>query len=151
MKKISIFALIGIVAVFSAHADDQGVPAPGGHVTPVARSAAPTQSVQPSTMNQPASAYTDGEIVAVSENIVTVDDVRGMPDDERIVVRGRLIERLGDGKYLFEDETGTITVQIDDKGWRNQTVTSADMIKLYGDVDRGTVRTEIDVDYVEKL
>ncbi|MBQ2016909.1 MAG: NirD/YgiW/YdeI family stress tolerance protein, partial [Alphaproteobacteria bacterium] len=54
-------------------------------------------------------------------------------------------------KYLFEDATGSITVEIDDDEWRGQTVTPADTVKLYGEVDRGIFKTEIEIDRVEKI
>jgi len=126
MKKITVTAIAGMFAAFAAHADFQGAP-------------------------NPAPAPQTGGFVGGAETIVTVAQVKDMRDDVNVIVKGKILQRAGDEKYLFEDSTGSIIVEIDDKDWRGQTVTPNDTIKLYGEVDRGFLKTEIDVDYVEKM
>lgn len=126
MKKISMIALGGVLSVGAAFAGFQPD-------TPVQK---------PSSM---------GGFVGGSENIVTVKQVKEMRDDVPVVVQGNIVQRMGDEKYLFEDKTGSITVEIDDEDWRGQTVSPSDTVKLYGEVDAGLFKTEIDVDYVEKM
>ena len=92
-----------------------------------------------------------GGFVNENEVVVTVKQVNEMRDDVPVIVKGKIVQRMGDEKYLFEDSTGSITIEIDDEDWRGQTITPADTVKVYGDVDRGFFKTEIDVDYVEKL
>ncbi len=91
-----------------------------------------------------------GGFVGGAENVVTVRQVREMRDDVPVIVQGKIVQRTGNEKYLFEDSTGTITVEIDDDAWRGHNVTPTDTIKIYGEVDAGLFKTEIDVDYVEK-
>lgn len=126
MKKISMIALGGILSVGAAFAGFQPD-------TPVQK---------PSSM---------GGFVGGSETIVTIKQVKEMRDDVPVVVQGNIVQRMGDEKYLFEDKTGSITVEIDDEDWRGQTVSPSDTVKLYGEVDAGLFKTEIDVDYVEKM
>lgn len=123
MKKISMFAMAGIMSAGAAFA-----------------------GFQP---NEPTK--TAGGFVGGSETIVTVKQVKEMRDDVPVIVQGNIVQRMGDEKYLFEDSTGSITVEIDNKDWRSQTVTPSDTVKLYGEVDAGLFKTEIDVDYVEKM
>ena len=104
---------------------------------------------QPDTPVQKSSSM--GGFVGGSENIVTVKQVKEMRDDVPVVVQGNIVQRMGDEKYLFEDSTGSITVEIDNKDWRGQTVSPSDTVKLYGEVDAGLIKTEIDIDYVEKM
>lgn len=92
-----------------------------------------------------------GGFVSGQETIVTVKQVNEMRDDIPVIVQGKILQRMGDDMFLFEDETGSISVEIDDEGWRGQTITPNDTVKLYGDVDRGIFKTEIDVDYVQKM
>lgn len=92
-----------------------------------------------------------GGFVGGAETIVTVKQVNEMRDDVPVIVKGHIVQRMGDEKYLFEDSTGSITVEIDDDNWRGQTVAPTDTVKLYGDVDRGIFKTEIEIDYVEKI
>lgn len=125
MKKISVLTVMGVMfsGVAIAAANDSGVPAPdmnmGGFV---------------------------GETV---QTIVTVKDAQSMPDDTVLVLRGNIIKSLGDEKYTFQDETGTIVVEIDNDDWNGQTVAPTDTVTLYGEVDSGLFKTEIDVDRIQ--
>lgn len=92
-----------------------------------------------------------GGFVSGDEVIVTVAQINEMRDDVPVIVKGKILQRVGDEKYIFEDETGKITVEIDDDDWRGQTISPENVVKLYGDVDRGLFKTEVDIDYVEKL
>lgn len=92
-----------------------------------------------------------GGFVSGAENVITVRQVKEMRDDVPVIVQGNIVQRMGDDKYLFEDKTDSITVEIDKEDWRGQTVTPSDTVKLFGEVDRGIFKTEIDVDYVEKM
>lgn len=123
MKKISIMAILAIVAFGTANAE-----------------------FQPAT---PAQA--NGGFVSGAETISTVKQIMEMRDDVPVIVRGNIIQRMGDETYLFEDPTGSITIEIDDDDWRGQTVSPTDTVKLYGEVDRGLFTTELDINYVEKL
>ncbi len=124
MKKISILAVVGALFAGTASAGFQ----PNN----------PTPSVR-------------GGFVGGTETIVTVKQVKEMRDDVPVIVQGNILQRMGDEKYLFEDSTGSIAVEIDDEDWRGQTVSPSDNVKLYGEVDAGLFKTEIDVDYVEKM
>lgn len=99
---------------------------------------------------QAAVANPKGGFVGGAETIVTVKQVNEMRDDVPVIIKGKIVQRMGDEKYLFEDGTGSITIEIDDDSWRGQTISPADTVKMYGEVDRGFFTTEIDIDYVEK-
>ena len=129
MKKISIAVLMGVLSIGGASAD---------FVAPASDAAKP-------------SAGAKGGFVGGAETIVTVKQVNEMRDDVPVIVKGNIVQRMGDDNYLFEDATGSITVEIDDDEWRGQTVTPTDTVKLYGDVDRGIFKTEIEVNYNEKI
>lgn len=103
---------------------------------------------QPNTPQAPSPM---GGFVGGTENIVTVSQVKEMRDDTPVIIQGNIVQRMGDEKYLFQDSTGSITIEIDRKDWRGQTVSPSDTVKLYGEVDSGLFKTEVDVDYVEKL
>lgn len=125
MKKISMIAMSGILVFGAANAEFQAA--------------------------APATASTKGGFVSGSEAIATVKQVMEMRDDIPVIVKGHIVQRMGDEMYLFEDATGTIRVEIDDDEWRGQTITPTDTVKLYGEVDRGIFKTEIEINYVEKL
>lgn len=128
MKKISMSVLMAVLAIGSASAEFDGPSAPQAVAT-----------------NQ------KGGFVGGAETIVTVKQVNEMRDDVPVIIKGKIVQRMGDEKYLFEDGTGSITIEIDDDSWRGQTVSPEDTVKMYGEVDRGFFTTEIDIDYVEKM
>lgn len=92
--------------------------------------------------------------VASSQNadvIVTVAQVKKMRDDAPVIVQGNIVQRMGDEKYLFRDGTDSVIVEIDDEDWGGVDVRATDTVKLYGEVDSGLFKTEIDVDRIEKI
>ena len=125
MKKISLVALMGAVFAFGANAE---------FVEP------PVQVVEVDVVG----------FVDENETILTVEQVEDLRDDTFVILEGNIVKSLGDEKYLFKDSTGTIEVEIDDEGWGGQSVGPKDVIKIYGDVDRGIFETEIDVDRIVK-
>jgi len=122
MKKIAMFATCSSVLVTAANAGFQ-----------------PT-----------AAAPAKGGFVG-NETIVTVSQAKEMRDDTNVIMKGKIVAQVKGDKYTFEDSTGSITVEIDDEDWQGQTVTPADSVKIYGEVDRGLTKTEIDVDTIQKL
>ena len=119
MKKISIAVLMGVLSIGGASAEFVGATA---------------ETAKPS-------AGAKGGFVGGAETIVTVKQVNEMRDDVPVIVKGHIVQRMGEDNYLFEDATGSITVEIDDDEWRGQTVTPEDTVKLYGEVDRGIFKT----------
>lgn len=82
--------------------------------------------------------------------ISTVAQAKEMRDDARVLLRGNIIQHLGGEDYLFQDSTGTITVEIDDRRWMGQSVAPADTVEIYGEVDRDWRKVEIDVKRIVK-
>lgn len=125
MKKISFVALISAVLAMNAFAD---------FVEPVA------QKTDVAVVG-----FVDG-----NETILTVEQVNDLRDDTIVIIEGNIVKSLGDEKYLFKDSTGSIKVEIDDEDWGGQAIRPEDVVKIYGEVDRGIFKVEIDVDKVVK-
>ncbi len=86
------------------------------------------------------------------ENVIlTVDQVKGMGDNSKVWVEGAIIQKNGDEKFLFQDSTGSIVVEIDDDAWHGLVIGPTDIVRIYGEVDHGMFNTEIDIDYIEKV
>ena len=83
--------------------------------------------------------------------ILTVDQVKGMGDNSKVWVEGMIVQKNGDEKYLFQDSTGSIIVEIDDDAWHGLVVGPTDTVRIFGEVDHGMFNTDIDIDYIEKL
>ena len=89
---------------------------------------------------------------AGGENVIlTVEQVKGLNDNSKVWVEGAIIQKNGDEKYLFQDSTGSIIVEIDDDAWHGLVIGPTDTVRIYGEVDHGLFNTEIDIDYIEKM
>lgn len=69
-------------------------------------------------------------------------------DDEAVTLRGQLTESLGDERYTFEDDSGTIQVRIDDDVFTADEFHEGIEVELTGEVDKDsgeTVEVEVEV------
>lgn len=84
-------------------------------------------------------------------NLSTVAAAKQMNDDSRVMLKGYIIESLGDEEYTFKDDSGTITVEISNRRWNGQTITPTDLVEIRGKVDRDKNAVEIDVKRIIKV
>ena len=121
MKKISMLALVAIMPICGAIAG-QGKMA--NHMN------------NNMVVNQPA--------------VWTVTEVISLPDNTPVVMRGRITKNMGNNIFVFEDGSGTIMLEIDEESWNGNTVRVDDIVTVYGNVDKGTNYTEVDVESIVK-
>lgn len=81
--------------------------------------------------------------------VVTVAEAKKMKDDADVILVGRITKQLGHEKYTFKDDSGSITVEIDDDDWRGVKVDTNDRVRIYGEVEREKLKTEIEVKKIE--
>lgn len=83
---------------------------------------------------------------------VSVEQAKSFADDTMVTLEGRIISKLQqeDDEYIFEDQSGFITVEIDHHLWNGQTVTPHDKVRLIGIVDKEIFSSKIDVKMIEK-
>ena len=92
-----------------------------------------------------------GGFIGPGLQAVSVQEAKSFRDDTPVLLRGNILRYLGDEKYLFADESGTIIIEIDDRLWRNLSVTENDLVEITGEVDREFMRVEIEVNRLMKL
>ena len=85
------------------------------------------------------------------EGVITVEEAKNMNDDAYVILQGYITDRNGDEKYVFQDKTGSITVEIDDDDWDGVDVSPADLVEIQGEIDKGWTAVEIDVDTISKV
>lgn len=83
--------------------------------------------------------------------ITTVEEAKTLPDDTPVVLRGYIVQHVRSDHYTFQDDTGSITVEIDDDEWNGVIVGPADRVEIHGEVDRDLMSLEIEVEYIRKL
>lgn len=82
---------------------------------------------------------------------ITVEQAKNSKDDTYVVLQGYIDKSLGDEKYLFRDQTGTIKVEIDNDKFRGLTVYPDDFVQISGEIDKDWwSETEIDVKNISK-
>ena len=79
--------------------------------------------------------------------ITTVADImKNAADDQEVTLRGRITKKLKKEHYEFQDNTGTVRMEIDDKYFHNIRVTDKTLVEVYGEVEKDFARPlEIDV------
>lgn len=91
-----------------------------------------------------------GGYTGPSAAAMTVAEAKKLSDDTPVVLVGKIEKSLGGEKYLFTDNTGSVTVEIDNDDWRGLTVNDKDTVEIRGEVDKEFMNFEISVDSVSK-
>jgi uncharacterized protein (TIGR00156 family) len=85
--------------------------------------------------------------------VVTAITAADRPNESNVRLVGYLIEKLGDERYLFRDDSGTIIVEIDNDDWNGVQASAETRVEIAGSVDREwrilQREIEIDVDSIE--
>ncbi|OTG66215.1 hypothetical protein B9T25_10440 [Acinetobacter sp. ANC 4470] len=82
----------------------------------------------------------------------TVKQALILKDDTKVQLKGYVVKAVGDEKYQFRDNTGTITVDIDDELWQGKPISAKTPVTLIGEVDidyKPAKRVEIDVEAIK--
>lgn len=89
---------------------------------------------------------------AIAPTTTTVKQALTMKDDTKVQLRGHVVKSVGDEKYQFRDNTGVMTVDIDDDLWQGKPISANTTVTILGEVDidyKPAKRVEIDVDAVK--
>ena len=65
-----------------------------------------------------------------------IADAVKQADDTTVELTGKIEKSLGDEKYTFKDESGSVTVDIDNEDFRGVSINENDTVKLKGEVDK---------------
>lgn len=86
-----------------------------------------------------------GGFTGPSGAVTTVANAKSLRDDTWVTLRGKIVERISDDLYKFQDASGVINVDIDHKRWNGVTVGPQDTVEIQGEVDKDWNSVEIDV------
>lgn len=100
-------------------------------------------------VNDYASGYTGPSGTAVK--LTTIKEASTLTDDTKVRLQGKLVKQISKDKYQLQDNTGSITVEIDQDKWRGQVVGPNDIVELYGEIDKDRRGIKIDVDIITKM
>ncbi|MDR1390213.1 MAG: NirD/YgiW/YdeI family stress tolerance protein [Treponema sp.] len=89
-----------------------------------------------------------GGYTGPSIGISTIQEAKKMPDESPVALEGKIECFAGDEKYVFTGGNDTIVVEIDNGVWRGLSIGAADVVVIYGEVDKNFGRIKIEVDKV---
>jgi uncharacterized protein (TIGR00156 family) len=81
--------------------------------------------------------------------LVTVAQAMEMDDEAAVKVQGYIVKAVGDEKYEFQDDSGTIIVEIDDEDWMGLEVGPTDRVELRGEIDKEWKKTELEAESIQ--
>ena len=85
-----------------------------------------------------------------AQSVTSVAAAKEAADDTPVVLQGFVTKKINnDDKYESKDNTGTITVEIDDEDLPATPFNDKTKVKLTGEVEKHLVNREVDVDTVE--
>ena len=80
--------------------------------------------------------------------VSSVQDVQKMPEDTTVAMQGSITKRVKKNKYLFNDNTGEIIVEIEGYAWGGQEVSPTDVVMIVGEIDKDDNINIVEVDEV---
>lgn len=72
-------------------------------------------------------------------------------DDQIVSLNGQVVKRLGRDYYQFSDQTGSVTVEIEDFTWPNASIALNRPVHIVGKVDKDDHEVKIDVKRLDLL
>lgn len=82
---------------------------------------------------------------------VTVADAKKLREDSKVIIQGNIVGSLGNERYLFKDNTGEITVEIDYEVWNGLSVDENDRVEIYGEIDIERGKKEVDAKFIKVI
>lgn len=101
-------------------------------------------SAAPQGFDNASATAPQGFSAATATNMTVANVIANGTDEMDVTMRGRITKMLGQDKFIFEDETGTIVVELDDdKDWSH--IQKDQLIDIHGEIDRDANSIKVDV------
>ena len=101
-------------------------------------------SAAPQGFDNASATAPQGFSAAAATNMTVANVIANGTDEMDVTMRGRITKMLGQDKFIFEDETGTIVVELDDdKDWSH--IQKDQIIDIHGEIDRDANSIKVDV------
>lgn len=88
---------------------------------------------------------------AISTEVISVKEAADLADDSRVMLEGSIIKQIKHEHYLFKDDSGEMTLEIEDKDFSHITVTPKDKVRVIGEVDKDWSKSKLDVKHIELI
>ena len=82
----------------------------------------------------------------------TIKKLNKIKDDQKIILKGHILTKVGHEKYIFTDGTGEIRVEIDNEIFPQVPITEESKLEIYGEIEKDFLQSpEIDVNYLKVI
>lgn len=72
----------------------------------------------------------------MNKKVSKVSEINSMDDDAVVYIQGYIIQNLGDENYVFQDDTGSINIEIDDDLISENTIAPETVVWIAATVDK---------------
>ncbi|MGB2078990.1 MAG: YgiW/YdeI family stress tolerance OB fold protein [Vibrio sp.] len=78
--------------------------------------------------------------------LTQVSQLKSLKEDTPVLLKGHILESLGNEEYTFQDKSGSVIIEVDHDDWNGVTVLPETEVLLEGEVEmeRGELQVEID-------
>ncbi|MCL2175596.1 MAG: NirD/YgiW/YdeI family stress tolerance protein [Treponema sp.] len=84
-------------------------------------------------------------------DVITIEEAKTLRDETPVMLKGKIERFLGNKKYLFTDNTGSIVIEIENRLWQTLSIDENDLVEITGEIDRNFRRIEVEVEGIRKL
>jgi len=86
---------------------------------------------------------------AEAKPLSKVSAVQNMPDDSMVYIQGYIIQNLGDEMYVFQDDTGTMNIEIDDDLMAENTASPTTVVWIAAEVNKEGDITSLEAEEIQ--
>lgn len=81
--------------------------------------------------------------------ISKVSSVQNMPDDSMVYLQGYITQNLGDEMYVFQDDSGTMNIEIDDDLITGNTIAPTTVVWIAAEVNKDGDVTSLEAEEIQ--
>lgn len=78
-----------------------------------------------------------------------ISEVQNMPDDTMVYIQGYITQSLGDEMYVFQDDSGTMNIEIDDDLMANNTASPSTIVWIAAEVNKEGDITSLEAEEIQ--
>ena len=86
---------------------------------------------------------------AADKPISKVSAVQNMPEDSMVYLQGYITQNLGNEMYVFQDDTGTMNIEIDDDLMAGNTASPTTVVWVAAEVDKNGDITSLEAEEIQ--
>lgn len=86
---------------------------------------------------------------AEAKPLSKISAVQNMPDDSMVYIQGYITQNLGDEMYVFQDDTGSMNIEIDDELMAGNTTSPTTIVWIAAEVNKEGDITSLEAEEIQ--